>query len=86
MMEDTRIEEVKKEEVRVEKDFEMNIMPMREIDPTQDGMGEGYPGDQNFDEAKKINWLLILLILAIIVQGIVIFKMKRNKSKEDFYE
>ncbi len=74
------------EEVRVEKDFEMNIMPMREIDPTQDGMGEGYPGDQNFDEAKKINWLLILLILAIIVQGIVIFKMKRNKSKEDFYE
>ncbi|MDD4343678.1 MAG: hypothetical protein PHH19_04835, partial [Eubacteriales bacterium] len=74
------------EEVRVEKDFEMNVMPMREMEPMPDDMGGEFPGGPGMEEPKKINWLMIILGAAIIVQGFVIFKMKRNKSKEEFYE
>lgn len=74
------------EEVKVEKDFEINVMPMREIEPMPDDMGGEFPGGPGMEEPKKINWLMILLGAAIIIQGFVIFKMKRNKSKEEFYE
>lgn len=74
------------EEVRVEKEFEINVMPMREPEIMPGDMGEGFPGRPGFDEPKKINWLMIVLGAAILGQGLVIFRMKRNKSKEDFYE
>ena len=74
------------EEVRVEKEFEINVMPMREPEIMPGDMGEGFPGRPGFDEPKKINWLMVVLGAAILGQGFVIFRMKRNKSKEDFYE
>lgn len=74
------------EEVRIEKDFKINITPMMEMEPMPGDMGEGFPGGPGYEEPKKINWLLILLGAGILVQGFVIFKMKRKKSEEDFYE
>jgi len=59
---------------------------MREMEPMPDDMGGEFPGGPGMEEPKKINWLMIILGAAIIVQGFVIFKMKRNKSKEEFYE
>ena len=74
------------EEVRVEKEFEINITPMMDMEPMPGDMGEGFPGGPGFEEPKKINWLMVLLGAAILAQGFVIFKMKRKKSEEDFYE
>jgi len=74
------------EEVRVEKDFEINVGPMREPEPMPEDMGGEFPGGPGMEEPKEINWLLIILGIVILGQGFAIFKMKRNKSKEDFYE
>lgn len=74
------------EEVRIEKDFEINVTPMMEMEPMPGDMDGEFPGGPGFEEPKKTNWLLILLGLVILVQGLAIFKMKRKKSEEDFYE
>lgn len=74
------------EEVRLEKDFSIEIMPMMDIEPSPDGMDPNFPGGNDFKEPMKINWVYLIFGIAIIGQAFVIFKMKKDKSKEGFYE
>lgn len=73
-------------EINVRKDFEINITPMMDPEPMPGDMGDGYPGGPGSEGPKKINWILVLLGVAVLAQGFVIFKMKRKKTEEDFYE
>lgn len=73
------------EEVRLEEDFSIEILPMMEPEPMPDGMDHDFPG-HDFKEPSKINWIYLILGLALLGQAFVIFKMKRKKSEEEFYE
>ncbi len=74
------------EEVRVERDISMTVMPMREMEVNPDEMYEGYPVESGQQQSRNMGWVVGMLGAAVVVQGVTIFKMKRNKTKEDFYE
>ena len=74
------------EEIRVEREISMNVMPMQHIEHDPYEAGERYPMDPGFKQGRSFSWLPVLLGVAVVAQGFVIFRMKRKQAKDDFYE
>ena len=76
------------EEVRLERPFTINVMPAVPFEPGPEFPGGEKPGGRPGDGLPigGINWIVVVLGIALIGQGVVIYRMKKSKAKEGFYE